>query len=665
MQLLITRASEYLVQVLAKPSDQGEAGFFEQSKHGAVLYQAFQLKLEGLGIWSDFENVLQTTLQADRPFGKAWQMASAWLNAYTQLDPQNTNNQALGFYEALSCLLVSEMDRSHREVDTHLVIDGLLGEHANIEQQQLHLQIDEFMQRLQHHQHVVIPGYERYLKVRQQVIERHRQQMRINEFMPKPLSSFVRNQLISESYLPLVGDNLAKQMGTADAKKRSDLMGLLIMISPPGYGKTTLMEYIANRLGLVFMKVNCPAIGHDVVALDPEQAPHATAAQEIQKINLAFEMANNVMLYLDDIQHTHPEFLQKFISLCDGTRRIEGIWQGQSKTYDLRGKKFCIVMAGNPYTESGETFKIPDMLANRADIYNLGDVLSGTEKIFALSYLENALTSNPVLAPLATRPLADFYQLVGVAEGKALDNSQLSYQYSQAETKEMVAVIEKMMVIRDVVLSVNQQYIASSAQADAYRQAPPFKLQGSYRNMNKMTEKISAVMSEEELTNLINDHYQGEAQLLTQGAEENLLQLAQLRGQLNASQTARWQEIVAEYLKHRAVGGDDIGEKIAKQLYAIEQTLTEMAKASDAVATPVATPEVTVVNQPMPGLDKILTTVAMTLENSIYPLIKVIDGKLDIDLKTHQKMTAVFEQIDQVKTALQTLTTDGDQLQNK
>jgi hypothetical protein len=57
--------------------------------------------------------------------------------------------------------------------------------------------------------------------------------------------------------------------------------------------------------------------------------------------------------------------------------RIEGVWRGKTRTYDLRGKKFCVVMAGNPYTESGEAFKIPDMLANRADTYNLGDILGG------------------------------------------------------------------------------------------------------------------------------------------------------------------------------------------------------------------------------------------------------------------------------------------------
>jgi hypothetical protein len=87
-------------------------------------------------------------------------------------------------------------------------------------------------------------------------------------------------------------------MGSGGETKRTDLMGLLMMISPPGYGKTTLMEYVANRLGLIFMKINCPSLGHDVLSLDPEQAPNATAAQELNKLNLALEMSNNVMLYL-------------------------------------------------------------------------------------------------------------------------------------------------------------------------------------------------------------------------------------------------------------------------------------------------------------------------------------------------------------------------------
>jgi len=72
--------------------------------------------------------------------------------------------------------------------------------------------------------------------------------------------------------------------------KRTDRMGLLLLISPPSYGKTTLMEYIANRLGIIFMKINGPAIGNRVTSLDPAEAPNASAREEVEKLGLALEM---------------------------------------------------------------------------------------------------------------------------------------------------------------------------------------------------------------------------------------------------------------------------------------------------------------------------------------------------------------------------------------
>ncbi len=203
-----------------------------------------------------------------------------------------------------------------------------------------------------------MPAFRAFRALRAEIVERERRRLRLDELKPRVLTSFVRNRLINEVYLPLIGDNLAKQIGAAGESKRTDLMGLLLLVSPPGYGKTTLMEYVASRLGLVFMKVNGPALGHEVTSLDPAEAPNATARQEVEKINLAFEMGNNVMLYLDDIQHTNPELLQKFISLCDAQRRIEGVWKGQTRTYDLRGKKFCVVMAGQ--SVHGVRREVPD-----------------------------------------------------------------------------------------------------------------------------------------------------------------------------------------------------------------------------------------------------------------------------------------------------------------
>ncbi|MBP6216234.1 MAG: DNA repair ATPase [Luteimonas sp.] len=559
---------------------------FGFSHYARQLLTMLDEQLQATGMAESFARSLQKL--ADTP-AMQWALVAQWLQAMVR-DPRHA---VLAGYvpEAVALRLVGPELRQ-RIIEATLVasVDGLLGEHPRIAGGHATLSIDDFLTRWRDHRSQFVPGFERYQQIRQRIAARGRDALRLSEFKARPLTSFVRNKLIDGVYLPVIGDNLAKQMGTVGEHKRSDLMGLLMMISPPGYGKTTLMEYVASRLGLVFMKINGPALGHAVRSLDPAQAPDATSRQELEKLNLALEMGGNTMLYVDDIQHTHPEFLQKFISLCDGTRRIEGVWQGRTKTYDMRGKKFCVVMAGNPYTESGEVFKIPDMLANRADIYNLGDVLGGMEDAFKLSYIENSLTSNPVLAPLATRDLADLYLLVDKAAGKDVSNNALGHAYSGAEINEIVAVLQRMMQVRDVVYRVNQHYIASAAQADRYRTEPPFRLQGSYRNMNKLTEKISPVMNDAELRQLIDDHYLGEAQLLTTGAEENLLKLAELRGVMDEAQAARWAQIKRDFLRNKSMGGDDAdtGARVVAQLADIASGLQELQSVQAATPAPVA-----------------------------------------------------------------------------
>src|SRR5690606_39371463 len=127
--------------------------------------------------------------------------------------------------------------------------------------------------RLRRHREAFLPGMQRYQALRQEVIQQQRDALRLSEFKPRPLTSFVRNKLINDVYLGVIRDNLAKQMGTAGESRRSDLTGLPMLISPPGYGKPTLMEYVAHRLGLAFMNINGPSLGHGVHALHPGQAP--------------------------------------------------------------------------------------------------------------------------------------------------------------------------------------------------------------------------------------------------------------------------------------------------------------------------------------------------------------------------------------------------------
>jgi hypothetical protein len=118
-------------------------------------------------------------------------------------------------------------------------------------------------------------------------------------------------------------------------------------------------------------------------------------------------------------------------------------------------------------------------------------------------------------------------------------------------------VLRKLRHVQRLLLRVNQAYIASAGQADASRTEPPFRLQGSYRNMNKLAERVVPVLNDDELDALIDDHYLGEAQTLTTGAEANLLKLAELRGRLTPQQRQRWAEVKAAYLREQALGGGE------------------------------------------------------------------------------------------------------------
>ncbi|MFE2343768.1 DNA repair ATPase, partial [Streptomyces sp. NPDC059431] len=473
------------------------------------------------------------------------QAVEAWLGAYTEAAGERVTPGDLA--EAVAVELCPGLPRYDVDAPLTATVDGLLGRHPRIGGRTLTVRIDDLLAKAGELA-AEATEFRDYQRRRAALVAGERGRLRLEDHRSKVLSSFVRGRLVDEVYLPLIGDNLAKQLGTTGEGRRTDSNGLLLLVSPPGYGKTTLMEYVADRLGLVLVKVSGPALGYGVTSLDPARAPDATARQEVEKINFALEAGSNTLLYLDDIQHVSAELLQKFIPLCDATRRMEGVWEGQPRTYDLRGKRFAVCMAGNPYTESGERFRIPEMLANRADVWNLGDVLTGKEAAFAVSFVENALTSHPVLAPLAGRDRADLELLIRLATGDpAATADRLTHGYAPAELDRILAVLRHLLAARDVVVAVNAAYIASAAQADATRTEPPFRLQGSYRNMNKIAARIDSVMNSAELAALIDDHYRAEAQTLMAGAEANLLKLAELRGTLTPGQSARWSALKASY----------------------------------------------------------------------------------------------------------------------
>ncbi len=539
----VTEATNYLFQTVASSLP------FIISNQAAEQVKALKAFLKTKKVEVDFS---KSILDEELSILVRYKLIMAWIREFQGAITDDSYETALLF------ILDNVKTTDVLKVATTIQIEELKGEHQLLEEGYT-LDFHRVKKAYDFMVNEAQPDYKAFKEAKTQLLHNFKEEYKLDSFKPEVMNSFVRNKLINNVYLPLVGANLTKQIGGAGENKRIDLMGLLLLISPPGYGKTTLMEYIASRLGLTFMKINGPSIGHSVTSLDPAAAPDATSREEIEKLNFGLELGDNVMIYLDDIQHCNPEFLQKFISLCDAQRTIEGVYKGNTKTYDFRGKKVCVVMAGNPYTESGEKFKIPDMLANRADIYNLGDVIGGNADDFELSYIENVMSSNQTFAALKSKPKEDLYRFVKAAERGEDMVEGLTSNIQNDQITDALKLFKHTLVVRDVVLKVNKQYIHSAGISEEYREEPAFKMQGSYRKMNKMVEKLSPLMTEEEVWVVINSHYQNECQTLTGDAEANFLKLKEIAETITDEETIRWTEIKEVFTKNNklsAQGGN-------------------------------------------------------------------------------------------------------------
>ena len=111
-------------------------------------------------------------------------------------------------------------------------LKGLVGDHKNIIKGEYELSYHDYYNKLANYSSEMVPLFHEYTRLKKNLIEQFKENLKLDELKPKVMSSFVRNKLINDVYLPLIGDNLAKQIGSAGENKRTDLMGMLLLISP-------------------------------------------------------------------------------------------------------------------------------------------------------------------------------------------------------------------------------------------------------------------------------------------------------------------------------------------------------------------------------------------------------------------------------------------------
>ncbi|NQZ58667.1 MAG: AAA family ATPase, partial [Lentisphaeraceae bacterium] len=203
---------------------------------------------------------------------------------------------------------------------------------------------------------------------------------------------------------------------------------------------------------------------------------------------------------------------------------------------------------------------------------------------FNLSYIENSLTSNPVLSKLKSRSPKDVLPLLKIAETGSRDGIELEANYSAEEMNEIIAVMQKMIVVRDIISKVNVEYIRSAAVSDDYRTEPSFKMQGSYRNMNKIVEKILPVMNDKELQTLIISNYENESQTLTDGAEFNMLRFRELFEVLTDVEKERLAAIRKTYEKKQLFSGMDEADPMTQVVVQMGQFTDGLDKISTSIS---------------------------------------------------------------------------------
>lgn len=164
--------------------------------------------------------------------------------------------------------------------------------------------------------------------------------------------------------------------------------------------------------------------------------------------------------------------------------------------------------------------------------------------------IDLSLTSNPLLKQLASKSYDDLYPLIEMASSGKRDGFDLKGNHSKQDIESYLAILDKVIKVRNVVLQANSAYIASAAMEDAYRVEPPFRLQGSYRDMNKLVSKIVPMMNDAEIEVLLLSHYQNETQTLTNAAEANFLKFKEMTKMLSEDEASRWEDIKTTFVKN-------------------------------------------------------------------------------------------------------------------
>ena len=162
-----------------------------------MLFEEFKKVLK------DQKNVanLRTEIQLIKNESYKIDLATEWVASFVKSSHKKNEDY---IYEIV-CLFLYEDTSAQNivNIEAEAIIKDLLGSHSSIKNQEFIFDYHQFVAQLSHFSTVEIPGFNQYKKEKHDVTEELKEGLKLGEFLPRVLTSFVRNQLIDQVYLPL------------------------------------------------------------------------------------------------------------------------------------------------------------------------------------------------------------------------------------------------------------------------------------------------------------------------------------------------------------------------------------------------------------------------------------------------------------------------------
>ena len=204
---------------------------FAISQNALTLFEQLSKTLKGKKLLSQITEKVsiqphleEVATDLKEKIALAWQWVTAYLG--------NASVQEQFYLQEVCCLLLFPHGTRIIHANPSVELTQLKGSHPTIKEGRLDFGYHQFVEVLEDFRNNEVPRFLEFQKVKHELTEELRNALRLSEFKPRVLSSFVRNKLIDQVYFPLIGDNLSKQLGSLGDTKRTDRMGMLLLISP-------------------------------------------------------------------------------------------------------------------------------------------------------------------------------------------------------------------------------------------------------------------------------------------------------------------------------------------------------------------------------------------------------------------------------------------------